>query len=128
MPRGIYNFVRVTERQHVALKLSLHHSPTQIMTPNKTSQRKSKRSSAVTWKEGDTRALFRAPGRRAPEEILAARKKATEEKKSKEQARKAKAEKTARDIRHASQLEDALAKEGEEAENAFPRRRGGTFN
>ena len=98
------------------------------MTPNKTGLRKSKRTSAINWEEGTTRALFRAPGRRAPEEIAATRKKAAEEKKSKEQAMKAKAKKTARDIRHASQLEDALAKESEEVDNAFPRRRSGMFS
>lgn len=95
------------------------------MTPQKTSLRKSSRASAVTWKEGDTRALFRAPGRRSPEEIAAAKKEAAERRKSKEEAAKAKAKKTALDIQYAAQLEDALAKEVEEAEHAFPRRRSG---
>jgi len=98
------------------------------MTPKKPSLRKSKRTSALTWKEGDTRALLRAPGHRAPKEIAAAQKKAAEEKKSKEQATKAKAKKAARDIRLASQLEDTLAKEREEVDNAFPRCRDGMFN
>jgi hypothetical protein len=96
------------------------------MTPEKNSQRKSKRTSAVNWKEGDTRGLLRAHGRRAPEEIAAARKKAAEEQKSKEQAMKAKAKKTARDIHRASELEDALAIE--KVKDAFPRRLCGMFN
>lgn len=96
------------------------------MTPPQT--RKSKRTSAVTWKEGDTRALLGEPGRRAPEEIAAARKKAAKERKSKEQAGKAKAKKTARDVHDAAKLEDTLAKEREEAEHAFPRRLSGMFN
>ena len=92
------------------------------------SLRKSKRASAVAWKEGDTRALFQAPGHRAPEEIAAAKMEAAEERKSKERATKAKAKKTALDIQHAAQLEDALAKEREEAEDAFPRRCSGMLN
>ena len=101
---------------------------TQIMTPNKTGLQKSKRTSAVTWKEGTTQALFWAPGCHTPEEIAATQKKAAEEKKSKEQAMKAKAKKTACDIRHASQLEDALAKESEEVDDAFPCRQSGMFS
>jgi hypothetical protein len=94
------------------------------MTPQKTSLRKSKRTSATSWKAGDTRAILRAPGRRAPEEIAAAKKKAVEERKSKEQAMK----KAVRDHQNASRLEDALAKKREKAENAFPRRRTGMSN
>jgi hypothetical protein len=96
------------------------------MTPQKT--RKSKRTNTVAWKEGDTRALLGEPGRRAPEEIAAARKKAAEERKSKEQAEKAKAKKAARDVHDAAELEDSLAKESEEAESAFPRRLSGMFD
>jgi hypothetical protein len=51
-----------------------------------------------------------------------------EEKKSKEQATKAKAKKATHNIRLASQLEDTLAKEREEVDNAFPHRRDGMFN
>jgi len=98
------------------------------MTPEKTRPQKSKRASAVTWKEGDTQALFRAPGHRAPEEIATAKMEATEEWISKEQAMKAKAKKTALDIQHAAQLEDALVKEREEAEDAFPCRHSGMLN
>jgi hypothetical protein len=90
------------------------------MTPKKPSLQKSQRTFALTWKEGDTQALLRAPSHRAPEEIAAAQKKAAEEKKSKEQATKAKALKAAHDIRLASQLEDTPAKEREEVDNAFP--------
>ena len=53
---------------------------------------------------------------------------AAEERKSKERATKVKAKKTALDIQHAAQLEDALVKEREEAEDAFPRHRSGTLN
>ena len=97
------------------------------MTPEPT-RRKSQRTSATSWKEGDTRSLFRAPGRRAPEEIAAARKKAAEERESKKQTMKEKGEKTARDILQAARLEDSLAKKREEAEGAFPRRRSGMFD
>ncbi len=41
---------------------------------------------------------------------------------------KVKAKKTALDIQHAAQLEDALVKEREEAEDAFPRCRSSTLN
>ena len=98
------------------------------MTPQKTGQRKSKRSATAAWKEGDTRALLRASGRRTSKEIAADQKKAAEKRKSKKQAAKAKGEKITHDIDHASQLEDAQVKEGEEAEGAFPRRRSGMCN
>lgn len=98
------------------------------MTPQKTGLRRSKRASAVNWKPGDTRALFRAPGRHAPEEIAAAQKKAAEERKSKERVMKAKAKKTVRDLNHASELEDALAKQKEEAEDSFPSSCTGMFD
>ena len=98
------------------------------MTPGKNSPQKSQRSTTVNWKVGDTRALLRAPGCRAPEEIAASKKKAAEERKSKEQAIKANEKKTARDVHAAAQLEDALVKESEEAEGAFPHSRGGMFN
>jgi len=67
------------------------------MTPEP-SRRKSQRTSATSWKEGDTQSLFRAPGCHAPEEIAAAQKKAAKERESKEQTMKERAEKTARDI------------------------------
>ena len=127
MPRGNYNFC--TYDGTATRCIVTFTSPlTQVMMPEKTGPRKSKRASAVTWKEGDTRALFRVPGHRAPEEIAASRKKAAEERKSKEQAMEAKAKNAARDIRHAAQVEDALAKKREEMGDAFPRRRGGMFN
>lgn len=97
------------------------------MTPEQTGQRKSKRTGAVAWKEGDTRALFQAPGRRAPKEVAAAKEKAAEERKLKDQAIKKKEKKTARDIRHAAELEDSLAKEREKLEHSFPRRLSGMF-
>ena len=99
---------------------------TQVITPPKT--RKSKRTSAVAWKEGDTWALLGEPDRHAPKEDAATWKKATKEQKSKKQAGKAKAKKTARNIRNAAELEDTLAKEREEAEHAFPHRLSGMFN
>ena len=99
---------------------------TQVMTPSKT--RKSKRTSAIAWKEGDTQALLGEPSRCAPKENATARKEATKEWKSKEQAKKAKAKKTAHDVHDAAKLEDTLAKEREEAEHAFPRRLSGMFN
>jgi hypothetical protein len=72
--------------------------------------------------------LFRAPGRRSPEEIATAQKKAAQERRSREQTMKANAEKLSRDIQRAAQLEDALAKKRKEAEYAFPRRRSGMSN
>ena len=96
------------------------------MTPPKT--RKSKRTSAVAWKEGDTWALLGEPSCHAPKENAAAQKEAAKEWKSKEQARKAKAKKTAHDVYDAAKLKDTLAKEREEAEHAFPRRLSGMFN
>lgn len=65
--------------------------------------------------------------RRTPEEIAAAKKEAAEKLKSKEQAIKAKKRKTAHDIRHAAELEDAVAKQRQEEEDAFPRRLSGTY-
>ena len=53
---------------------------------------------------------------------------AAEEQKSKERAMKVKAKKTALDIQHAAQLEDALVKEREEAEDAFPCCHSGMLN
>lgn len=64
---------------------------------------------------------------RAPEEIAAAKKEAAEKRKSKEQAIKAKKQKTAHDIRHAAELEDAIAKQRQEEEHAFPRRLSGMY-
>ena len=96
------------------------------MTPPKT--RKSKRTSAVAWKEENTQALLGEPGCHAPKEIAAAWKEAAKEQKSKEQAGKAKAKKTACDVHDAAELKDTLAKEREEAEHAFPRCLSGMFN
>ena len=96
------------------------------MMPPKT--RKSKRTSAVAWKEGDTQALLREPGCCAPKENAATQKEAAKERKLKEQARKAKAKKTAHDIHDAAELEDTLAKEREEAKHAFSHHLSGMFN
>ena len=96
---GKCDFVRIMERQRLVLKLSLHPSLTHVMTPKKTGLRQSKRTSALTWKEGGTRALLRASSHRTPDEIATARKKAVEVKKAKEQVKKAKEKKAARDIR-----------------------------
>jgi len=63
----------------------------------------------------------------APQEN-ATQKKAINKRKSKEQATKAKEEKTIHDIGHVSQLEDTQVNENEEAEGAFPRCRGGMCN
>jgi molecular chaperone GrpE (heat shock protein) len=98
------------------------------MTPQKTGPRKSKRSTAAKWKPGDTRAMLGERVRRSPEEIADAAKKAAEVKKAKEQAENEKAEKTARNYRDASRLEDDLLRKKKEAENAFPRHRTGMFN
>ena len=51
-----------------------------------------------------------------------------EVKKAKEQVKKAKEKKAARDIHQASKLEDALVKESEEVDGAFPRRLSSKFN
>ena len=99
---------------------------TQVIMPPKT--RKSKRTSAVAWKEGNTRALLGEPSCCAPKENAATRKKAAKEWKLKEQARKAKAKKTDCDVRDAAKLKDTLAKEREEAEHAFPCHLNGMFN
>ena len=122
------DFVRITEQQRLALKLSLHPLLTHIMTPKKTGLRKSKRTSALTWKKGDTWALLEASSHCTPNEIAAARKKAAEAKKAKEQVKKAKEKKAACDIHWASKLEDALVKESKEVDGAFPCRLSGKFN
>ena len=49
----------------------------------------------VTWKEGDTQALLGEPSHHTPKEIATTQKEAAKEQKSKEQAGKAKAKKTA---------------------------------
>ena len=98
------------------------------MTPKKTSLRKLKRTSALTWKEGDTRDLLGASSHCTPNEIAATRKKAAEVKKAKERVKKAKEKKAAHDIRQASKLEDALVKKSEKVDGAFPRHLSGKFN
>ena len=125
---GKCDFVHITEWQHLALKLSPHPSLTHIMTPKKTGLRKSKRTSALTWKEGDTRALLGASSHHTPDKIAATRKKAVKAKKAKEQVKKAKEKKAACDIRQASKLKDALVKESKEVDGAFPRCLSGKFN
>ena len=125
---GKCDFVCIMERQRLALKLSLHPPLTHVMTPKKTGLRKSKRTSALTWKEGDTRALLGASSHHTPDKIAATRKKVAEAKKAKEQVKKAKEKKAARDICRASKLEDALVKESEEVDGAFPCRLSGKFN
>ena len=125
---GKCDFIRITERQRLALKLSLHPSLTHVMTPKKTDLRKSKRTSALTWKEGDTQALLGASSHRTPDKIAATRKKAMEAKKAKEQVKKAKEKKAAHNICRASKLEDALVKESKKVDGAFPHRLSGKFN
>ena len=122
------DFVCITERQCLALKLSLHPSLTHFMTPKKTGLRKSKRTSALTWKERDTWALLEAFSHRTPDEIATTRKKVAKVKKAKEQVKKAKEKKAARDIHQAFKLKDALVKKSEEVDGAFPCRLSGKFN
>lgn len=118
-----------TGTEHLGLTLSLLPL-TQVMTPQKSDLRKSNRTSTRAWKQGDTRALLRAPGRRTAEEVAseAAWKKATRERKSKVQAMKAKETKTVRDLDDASKLRDVIARAGEEVEDAFPRHRTRMFD
>ena len=125
---GKCDFVHIMEQQRLVLKLSFHPSLTHVMTPKKTDLKKLKRTSALTWKEGDTRALLGASSHHTPNEIVAARKKAAEVKKAKEQVKKAKEKKAARNICRASKLKDALVKESEEVNGAFPRRLSSKFN
>ena len=117
--------VRKTER---TLNFYLHLTAHPAMSSEETGRRKSQRKATAAWKDGDTRALFRAPGHRTPKEIAASKKVVEKVKSKKQQDAKMKSEKTARGIRWAAQVEDAIAKESEEAEDAFPRRRSGELN
>ena len=98
------------------------------MTPKITGLRKLKRTSALTWKEGDTWALLGASSHHTPNEIATARKKAVEAKKAKEQVKKAKEKKAAHNIHWASKLKNALVKESKEVDGAFPHHLSGKFN
>ena len=92
------------------------------MSTEQTTQRKSGRTN---WQPGHALALL---GRRTQEETAAAKQAAEDEKLNKREAAKAKAKKKARGIKRAIEIEDALEKEREEAESAFPRRRSGRLN
>jgi hypothetical protein len=92
------------------------------MSTEQATQRKSGR---VTWPPGHALSLL---GRRTQEETAAAKQAAEDGKSKKREAADAKAQKKARGIKNAIENEDMLAKEHEEAESAFPRRRSGMLN
>jgi hypothetical protein len=92
------------------------------MSTQQATQRKSGRT---TWPPGHALALL---GRRTQQETAAAKQAVEDGKVKKREAAEAKAQKKARGIKHAIEIEDVLAKEHEEAESAFPRRRSGMLD
>jgi hypothetical protein len=86
------------------------------------------RESTKNWKEGDTRSLLQkgnTTGRRSKEEVTASKAATKSKKEEKERQRREKAERRAEGIRRVSAMENALADEDKEQENAFPRHRKG---
>jgi hypothetical protein len=92
------------------------------MSTEQTTQR---RSGRTNWKPGHALALL---GRHTREEAAAAKQAAEDERSNKRKAAEAKSKQKARGIKHAIEIEDALAKEHEKAESAFPRRTSGILN
>jgi hypothetical protein len=92
------------------------------MSTQQTTQR---RSGRTNWKPCHALALL---GRRTQEETAAAKQAAEDERLNKREAAEEKSRKKARGIKHAIEIEDALAKEHEKAESAFPRCTSGILN
>jgi hypothetical protein len=89
-----------------------------------TEQAALRKSGRTNWQPGHALALL---GRRTQEQTAAAKQAAEDEKLKKREVADEKAKKKVRGIKHAIEIEDALAKEHEEAESAFPRRRSGIW-
>jgi hypothetical protein len=111
-----------TESHGTKVETRLQHLNALTMSAEQAAQRKSGRT---TWPPGHALALL---GRRTRQETAAAKQAVEDEKLKKREAADAKAQKKARGIENAIEIEDVLAKAHEEAESTFPRRRSGMLN
>ena len=87
---GKCDFVRITERQRLVLKLSLHPSLAHIITPKKTGFRQSKRTSALTGKRGVLEPCLEHPVTALPTRLPPLGRKRWKQKKQKSKLRKQK--------------------------------------